>query len=72
MRVLHLLENISLKTAKMKDLDTLQELAEVIKETSFCGLGQTSTQHLLTALKYFRKEFEQRVKEKKSRRRVAR
>ncbi len=72
MRILGLLENISIKNAKMKDLDTLQELAEVIKETSFCGLGQTSNQHLLTALKYFRNEFEERVKEKKSRRRTAR
>jgi len=72
MRVLHLLENISLKEAKMEDLDTLQELAEVIKETSLCGLGQSATNHILTALKYFRKEFEQRVKEKKTRRRIAR
>ena len=72
MRILNLLQNISLKYAKMKDLGTMQELAEVIKETSFCGLGQTATQHLLTALKYFRREFEERVKEKKTRRRIAR
>jgi NADH:ubiquinone oxidoreductase subunit F (NADH-binding) len=56
----------------MKDLDTLKELAEVIKETSFCGLGQTSTNHLLNALKYFRSEFEKRVREKKTRKRTAR
>ena len=62
MRILALLQNISLGEAKKKDLATLKELAEVIKETSFCGLGQTSTIHLLTALKYFRKEFEEKVK----------
>jgi len=62
MRILALLQNISMGNAAKKDLDTLQELAEVIKETSFCGLGQTSTQHLLTALKYFRKEFEEKLK----------
>ncbi|TKJ17642.1 hypothetical protein CEE44_03875 [Candidatus Woesearchaeota archaeon B3_Woes] len=62
MRILALLENISMGEATKKDLDTLEELAEVIKETSFCGLGQTSTQHLITALKYFRKEFEAKVK----------
>lgn len=62
MRILAILENISLGKAKKKDLKTLQELAEVIKETSFCGLGQTATEHLLTALKYFRKEFEEKVK----------
>ncbi|MFC1691702.1 NADH-ubiquinone oxidoreductase-F iron-sulfur binding region domain-containing protein [Nanoarchaeota archaeon] len=62
MRVLGLLENISMGKGTMKDLDTLQELGEVIKETSFCGLGQTATHHLLTALKYFRNEFEEKVK----------
>jgi len=72
MRILALLENISMKNAKMKDLDTLQELAEVIKETSFCGLGRTATIHVLNALKYFRPEFEARVKEKKTRKRTGR
>ncbi len=71
-RILNILENISMKDGKMEDLDTLQDLAEVIKETSFCGLGQTSTNHLLNALKYFRGEFEERVKEKKTRKRTAR
>lgn len=62
MQILAILENISLNKASKKDLDTLKELAEVIKETSFCGLGQTSTQHLLTALKHFKKEFEERCR----------
>jgi NADH-quinone oxidoreductase subunit F len=61
MRIMNLLENISVGKAKKKDLQTLQELAEVIKETSFCGLGQTATQHLLTALKYFKEEFQAKV-----------
>lgn len=72
MRILNILENISLKNARMHDIDTLQELAEVIKETSFCGLGQSSTNHLRTALKYFRNEFEERANEKRDRRRVGR
>jgi NADH:ubiquinone oxidoreductase subunit F (NADH-binding) len=62
LRVLALLEKISIGKAKLKDLNTLQELAEVIKESSFCGLGQTATQHLLTALSYFREEFEAKCK----------
>ena len=62
MRILSILENISLCITKKKEIDTLQEVAEVIKETSFCGLGQTSMNHLLTALKYFRKEFEEKCK----------
>ncbi|MBW2996150.1 SLBB domain-containing protein [Candidatus Woesearchaeota archaeon] len=62
MRVLGLLETISLGKATKKDLNTLKELAEVIKETSLCGLGQTATSHVLTALKHFRKEFEAKCK----------
>ncbi|MBN2111739.1 hypothetical protein JW707_01435 [Candidatus Woesearchaeota archaeon] len=62
MRVLAMLQNISVGDAKPEDIDTLQELAEVIKETSFCGLGQTATSHLINALKFFRKDFEDRIK----------
>lgn len=62
MRILNILENISLGEATKKDLETLQELSEVVKETSLCGLGQTATQHVLTALKYFRNEFEEKCK----------
>ena len=62
MRALAILENISMGKATRKDLDTLEELADVVKETSFCGLGQTSMNHLLTALKHFRNEFEEKLK----------
>lgn len=65
MRILKMLQSISLGKAKPEDLNTLHELAEVIKDTSFCGLGQTSTNHLLNALKYFRKDFEDRIAVKK-------
>lgn len=68
MRILNLLENISMKNADAKDIETMKDLAEVMRDTSFCGLGQTSTNHLLNALKYFREEFEERVKEQKNRR----
>lgn len=61
MRVLELLEKISIGKATKKDIDTLEELAWVIKETSLCGLGQTATNHLITALKYFRNEFEEKL-----------
>jgi len=65
MRVLALLQNISMGTAGMYDIETLKELSEVIRDTSFCGLGQTSTHHVLNALKYFRNEFEEMIISKK-------
>lgn len=62
LKILEMLNNISSGKAEKKDLDTIKELAEVIQETSFCGLGQTATQHLLTALKYFKEEFNAKCK----------
>ena len=62
MRVLELLEKISLKKATKEDIDLLEELCRVISATSLCGLGQSSTNHLTTALKYFRNEFTDKLK----------
>ncbi|MBN1385861.1 SLBB domain-containing protein [Candidatus Woesearchaeota archaeon] len=61
-RIVMILESMLAGKGKREDLDTLQELAEVIEETSSCGLGQTSTQHLKTGLQHFRKEFEALIK----------
>jgi len=36
----------------------LERLAEVIKNTSLCGLGQTAANPVLSTLKYFREEYE--------------
>ncbi len=40
-----------------QDLDTLEDLAWVMKETSLCGLGQTAANPVLTTLRYFRNEY---------------
>ncbi|MBF0318938.1 MAG: 4Fe-4S binding protein [Nitrospirae bacterium] len=48
---------------KMEDLDMLAELAYEVRRTSLCGLGQTSPIMVLTALKYFREEFETHIKD---------
>ncbi len=61
MRVLAILENIAMGQANSADIDTLLELAIVIRDTSFCGLGQTATNHVINAIKYFREEFEERL-----------
>jgi [NiFe] hydrogenase diaphorase moiety large subunit len=45
-----------------EDLTYLQGLAETVKATSRCGLGQTSPQPVLTTLRSFRSEYERRVK----------
>ena len=49
----------------MEDLDELEELAEVIRDTSLCGLGQTAPNPVLSTLRYFRHEYEAHIKDKK-------
>ncbi|MBN1188204.1 MAG: FAD-dependent oxidoreductase [Dehalococcoidales bacterium] len=51
--------------ATMDDLQTLEELAELVKSASVCGLGQTAPNPVLTTLRYFRQEYEAHIIEKK-------
>lgn len=60
MRALALLERISLGYANLKDIELLEELCSVIRDSSLCGLGKSATTHILTALKHFKKEFEEK------------
>ncbi len=50
----------------------LENLAKVIKETSLCGLGKTAPNPVLSALEWFREEFEEHVFERKCRANVCR
>ena len=61
-QLLLLLKKFRRGDATKKDLETMKELALHIKETSLCGLGQTSTNHFLTALEHFPEEFERLIK----------
>ena len=47
--------------ATMEDLDTLERLAYVIRDSSLCALGQTSSNPVLTTLRYFRDEYERHI-----------
>ncbi len=43
----------------------LEKLAEVIKDTSLCGLGQRSANPVLSSLKFFREEYDEHIFERK-------
>jgi len=64
-QMLNLLTKIKQGTAELKDLNTLEELAELVKKTSLCGLGQTAPNPVLTTLKYFRSEYEEHILHKR-------
>ncbi|HUI30512.1 MAG TPA: FAD-dependent oxidoreductase [Candidatus Acidoferrales bacterium] len=64
-QMLAILNKITRGDATMADLDTLERLAYVIKDSALCGLGQTSANPVLTTLKYFRDEYERHINQKR-------
>ncbi len=64
-RFLQLLEKICDGKGIPEDIDALEEMAVVIKDTALCGLGQTAPNPVLSTLRYFRDEYEAHVLEKR-------
>ena len=65
LRLLEILEKITQGRGTDEDLETLKTLGETIKDTSLCGLGQSSPNPVLSTLHYFYDEYEAHVKEHK-------
>ncbi len=63
-RLLEILERICNGDGTLEDLDKLEKLSNVIKDTALCGLGQSSPNPVLSTLKYFREEYESHVIDK--------
>ena len=53
-----LLQKIADKRATRADLELLEELCVMVKDTSLCGLGQAAPNPVLSTLKFFRHEYE--------------
>ena len=64
-RMLEILNRITQGEGKASDIETLLQLAEQIKDGSLCGLGQTAPNPVITAIQYFREEFENHIVHKK-------
>ncbi len=52
-----LLTKISQGQASVRDLDKLEELCDMVKHTSLCGLGQSAPNPVFSTLRYFRDEY---------------
>jgi NADH-quinone oxidoreductase subunit F len=61
--MLNILERLTRGEATMAELERLASLCKDVKEGSLCGLGRTAPNPVLTALTYFREEFEAHVSE---------
>ncbi|MBO5957655.1 MAG: NADH-quinone oxidoreductase subunit NuoF [Bacteroidales bacterium] len=66
-RMLEILDKITKGNGTMQDLQELRNLAEVIKDTALCGLGQTSPNPVLSTLDNFWDEYVEHVVDKKCR-----
>ncbi len=66
-RLYEMLETITKGKGTMETLDKLRTLSHVIKDTSLCGLGQTSPNPVLSTMDNFWDEYVEHVEEKKCR-----
>jgi len=60
-RMLEILTRITEGTGEEGDIEKLVELAEMIKETSLCGLGKTAPNPVLSTIRYFRDEYQEHI-----------
>ncbi|WP_243662125.1 NADH-quinone oxidoreductase subunit NuoF [Miniphocaeibacter halophilus] len=60
-RLYEILCKISDGKATEEDLDNLEDLSNIIKDTSLCALGQSAPNPVLSTIKSFRKEYEEHV-----------
>ena len=61
-QLLGILGNICDGKGKQGDIETMQEIAEVMSAASLCSLGKTATDPLKGTLRYFREEYEANIK----------
>ena len=64
-RMLEVLTGICDGKGEEGDIELLEEMGEVIKDASLCGLGQTAANPALSTIRYFREEYESHIKVKK-------
>jgi len=64
-RMLEMLEKICDGNGTVQMLTDLENLANTIKDTALCGLGQTAPNPILSTLRYFRDEYMAHVVDKK-------
>ncbi|HAF69955.1 MAG: NADH:ubiquinone oxidoreductase, nadh-binding (51 kd) subunit [Acetothermia bacterium 64_32] len=61
--MLSILNRITSGEGTEEDLQRLEELAQLVKSASLCGLGQTAPNPVLSTLRYFRDEYLAHIRE---------
>jgi bidirectional [NiFe] hydrogenase diaphorase subunit len=60
-----LLARITARTASAQDVTMLEELCDLLRNTSLCGLGQSAPNPVLSTLRYFADEYTAHIQEKR-------
>ncbi|WP_184619011.1 NADH-quinone oxidoreductase subunit NuoF [Thermosipho japonicus] len=63
-KMYEILDKITKGEGTEEDIDILENLANVIKDSSLCGLGQTAPNPVLSTLRYYRDEYLAHVRDK--------
>ncbi len=66
-QMLEILNRITQGGGTEEDIEVLEELGEVIKNASLCGLGKSAPNPVLSTIRYFRDEYIEHVRDKKCR-----
>ena len=66
-RMLEILTKMCEGKADMQDLENLEMLANSIRKSAICGLGQTAPNPVLSTMRYFKDEYIEHVSDKKCR-----
>jgi NADH:ubiquinone oxidoreductase subunit F (NADH-binding)/ferredoxin len=64
-RMQDILTDITEGRGKEGDIELLEELGDLLKESSLCALGTTASNPVLSTIKYFRAEYEAHIREKR-------
>jgi NADH:ubiquinone oxidoreductase subunit F (NADH-binding)/(2Fe-2S) ferredoxin/Pyruvate/2-oxoacid:ferredoxin oxidoreductase delta subunit len=64
-QMLEILTAITEGEGQEGDVELLEELGSVIKQTSLCGLGKSAPNPVLSTIRYFRDEYDAHIREKK-------
>jgi bidirectional [NiFe] hydrogenase diaphorase subunit len=60
-QMLGLLEKITSGEGTAADLTLLQELCDLVRNTSLCGLGQSAPTPVITTMQYFPEEYQSHI-----------
>ncbi len=62
-RMLEIVTRICNGEGREGDIEMLEELGQIIKDTALCGLGQTAANPVLSTIRHFRHEYEAHIRD---------